>query len=91
MTSSVQGTIKRYCLILVDQKNGSINGIEAIVPVFSMSSIYKENWNDYIKPQYDTELVPLEETRPDNSEIRITPRQETIRLIKQKHKNEAIE
>lgn len=85
--SSINGEILCYCLILFEQQNGIVNHIEVKIPVFGMSSVYTEDWSEFIKPQYYQEYEKDNNIELPETDIDISVRDDNIKLFERKRDN----
>lgn len=80
MISSVNGDIERYALILVECKKGEVKGIECVIPIAYANPMYREDWSEYIKADYEMPEYDIQETRPDDEAIILYTNNEDIDL-----------
>lgn len=80
MTSSINGDIERYALVLVECKRGEVKGIECVIPIAYANPMYREDWSEYIKAEYEMPEYDVQETRPDDEAIILYTNNEDIDL-----------
>lgn len=80
MIEKINEDIKRYAVILVDCRKGKVKNIECVIPITCDEPIYRENWNDCISADYDTERYHVDETLPGEDEILLNETNSDINL-----------
>lgn len=80
MTSSINGDIERYALVLVECKRGEVKGIECVIPIAYTNPMYREDWSEYIKAEYEMLEYDVQETCPDDEAIILYTNNEDIDL-----------
>lgn len=80
MTSSINGDIERYALVLVECKRGEVKGIECVIPIAYANPMYREDWSEYIKAEYEMPEYDVQETHPDDEAIILYTNNEDIDL-----------
>lgn len=71
MICEISDNIERYALVLVDCKRGEVKNIECVIPIDYMSPLYREDWSEYINAEYSTESYHVEETLPDDADVKL--------------------
>lgn len=69
MINSIDGEISRYAIVLADCSRGVVNEIECVIPMAYSAPMYREDWNEYIQPDFDTSGFNVKETKPDESTL----------------------
>lgn len=69
MISAIDDQIERYAIVLVDFNNGEVKNIECVIPIAYMNPMYREEWKQYIRAEYDTTEYHIDETKPSDDEI----------------------
>ena len=80
MTSLINGNIERYALILVECIRGEVTGIECVSPSAYTNPMYREDWSEDIKAEYEMPEYDVQETRPDDEAIILYTNNEDIDL-----------
>lgn len=81
MVSGIEGHIERYALVLVNCRRGQVKSIECVIPIAYTNPIYREDWSEFIKAEYDTEDYNVIEACPDVEEIALYANDKDIDLI----------
>lgn len=66
MIKGINGDIERYAIVLVDCRRGEVKNIECVIPIAYEEPMYREDWSECIRAEYQTENYHVEETLPDD-------------------------
>lgn len=90
MISTIDNQIDRYAIVLVDFNKCEVKNIECVIPIAYMNPMYREEWKQYIKAEYDITEYHIDETKPSDDEILLYTNNKDINLsFKTKEKEAA--